>query len=90
MQIKSKLEVSLYLSIAQYGYLEIKQDEIVSNFECELAQLVALQGESSWKGAAAAAWGDLHWKVATCRLEAQEGYKKSNFEFVIFVLRADF
>ena len=35
-------------------------------FERELALLVALQGESIWKGASAAAgWGDIHWKDAT-------------------------
>ena len=31
---------------------------ITKLFERELALLVALQGESSWKGG----WGDVHWK----------------------------
>ena len=34
-------------------------------FERELALLVALQGESSWKGWGG--WGDIHWKDATSR-----------------------
>ena len=41
---------------------EIRVTTYLTIFERELALLVALQGESSWKGGA---WrGDIHWKDA--------------------------
>ena len=45
---------------------EIRVTTYLTIFERELALLVALQGESSWKGGSAA-WGDSHRKDATRR-----------------------
>ena len=48
-----------------YKPLFLKSAGFLTIFERELALLVALQGESSWKGGSA--WGDSHRKDATRR-----------------------